>query len=424
MMHSRVEFKRLGDLAFFEMGQSPDSATVNDDGLGTPFLQGCAEFGEMHPSNRLYCTRPNKSSRPGDILISVRAPVGDLNIADKAYCIGRGLAAIRFHSLDQRFGWHALIHCAPTLKRVSQGSTFEAIGRTELHNLHIPVVSPSEQRRIAAILDTLDAAIQATEALIAKLHQAKVGLLHDLLTRGIDEHGRLRDPDAHPEQFKDSPLGRIPREWAIVTLGEVTESAVDGPFGSNLKTEHYVNEPGVRVVRLQNVGVGEFDGSDEAYINEDHALSLARHAVLPGDLIVASLGDENHPIARACLYPDYLEPGIVKADCFRFRMSSHRAVNTYVMHMLNCPSTRGDITLYSQGVTRDRANLGSLKRFRLRLPTVKEQRRIVDALTSMDDRISTETATRNTLMASKQGLMPDLLAGRVRVSAAEELVSA
>ena len=81
----------------------------------------------------------------------------------------------------------------------------------------MPFARPTveEQRRIADILDAADAAIRQTEAVIAKLRQMKAGLLHDLLTRGLDEQGRLRDPAAHPEQFKDSPLGRIPKEWEI-----------------------------------------------------------------------------------------------------------------------------------------------------------------------------------------------------------------
>ena len=77
----------------------------------------------------------------------------------------------------------------------------------------IPLLS--EQSRIAAVLDTVDEAIAKTEAVIAKLKQVRAGLLHDLLTRGLDEHGQLRDPVAHPEQFQDSPLGWIPAEWNV-----------------------------------------------------------------------------------------------------------------------------------------------------------------------------------------------------------------
>ncbi|MEE8536848.1 MAG: restriction endonuclease subunit S, partial [Acidobacteriota bacterium] len=113
-----------------------------------------------------------------------------------------------------------------------------------------------EQHRIAEILDTADEAIRRTEQVIAKLQQMKQGLLHDLLTRGIDDNGNLRDPERHPEQFKDSPLGRIPRGWMVPRLrdlirrvGGLTQT---GPFGSQLHAREYV-EVGVPVVMPQDI---------------------------------------------------------------------------------------------------------------------------------------------------------------------------
>jgi type I restriction enzyme S subunit len=103
--------------------------------------------------------------------------------------------------------------------RLGQGSSVIHIGTVQLKELSLDLPPLPEQRRIAEILDTLDEAIRKTEQVIAKLQQMKQGLLHDLLTRGIDEHGELRDPERHPEQFKDSPLGRIPRGWEVVPLG-------------------------------------------------------------------------------------------------------------------------------------------------------------------------------------------------------------
>ena len=102
----------------------------------------------------------------------------------------------------------------------SSGS-MKNISQETIKGLLIPLPPLPEQRRIAEMLDTMDAAIQQTEALIAKLKLMKAGLLHDLLTRGLDEQEYLRDPDAHPEQFKDSPLGRIPRAWEATTIGEL-----------------------------------------------------------------------------------------------------------------------------------------------------------------------------------------------------------
>jgi type I restriction enzyme S subunit len=100
----------------------------------------------------------------------------------------------------------------------------------DLSQVPIRVPPLPEQRRVAEILDTLDEAIRKTEQVIAKLQQMKQGLLHDLLTRGIDDNGELRDPDRHPEQFKDSPLGRIPERWEVLPLGQVAEMLVGLAF--------------------------------------------------------------------------------------------------------------------------------------------------------------------------------------------------
>jgi type I restriction enzyme S subunit len=103
------------------------------------------------------------------------------------------------------------------------GSALHRLVLRDINRISIPLPSLAEQRRIAAVLDTVDEAIAKTEAMIAKLKQVRAGLLHDLLTRGLDEHGQLRDPIAHPEQFRDSPLGQIPKEWEVLPLERVAE---------------------------------------------------------------------------------------------------------------------------------------------------------------------------------------------------------
>lgn len=321
---------RIAERATVLMGQSPPSLTCSESGDGLPFIQGNAEFGPRHPLPRLCCSAPMRIAETGALLLSVRAPVGELNQATTRTVIGRGLSAIRFAVDEQGFAWHAVKWSSGALNQIAQGSTFVAVSRQDVENLEIPWHGDAN-KRISLVLDTVDEAIAKTEAVSAKLKQVRAGLLHDLLTRGLDEHGQFCDPIAHSEQFQDSLFGRIPREWEIKALNEIVASAVDGPFGSNLKTEHYVNEPGVRVVRLQNIASSRFDESDEAFVSTDHALSLQRHQVVPGDLLVASMGDGNHPLARACLYPAHLPPGIVKADCFRLRMKTTMATNGFVM---------------------------------------------------------------------------------------------
>ena len=296
------------------------------------------------------------------------------------------------------------------------GSTLSGLSESRFLKFPFPTPLVAEQHRIAEILDTIDEAIQKTETLIAKLKAMKQGLLHDLLTRGIDEDGKQRDPNAHPEQFQDSFFGRVPNSWEIKRIGEITLSAIDGPFGSNIKTEHYVNEPGVRVVRLQNIGQGSFIDGDKVYISSTYADLLKRYEVLGGDLIIASLGDNNNPIARACLYPKNSSPGIVKADCFRFRFFNTKANAEYVMYALNCPTTRKDIPGIAQGVTRDRVNLTTIKKVRIPVPPIGEQEKICEILGANDERIQKEEQNMSKIKLQKKGLMHDLLTGKVRVN--------
>ena len=213
---------KLGALAYLEMGQAPLSQYISDRQTNGswPFLQGNADFKAAYPVARQWCSKPAKLAKPGDSLISVRAPVGALNLADQAYCIGRGLAAVRFFRLHPGFGRHQLALKKGALHRVSQGSTFEAVGSKELRELQFLVPSDPEQRRIAEILDTLDRQIRATEQLIAKLALARKGLLNDLLTRGVHENGQLRDPISHPEHFKVTQAGLLPRAWTLASVGD------------------------------------------------------------------------------------------------------------------------------------------------------------------------------------------------------------
>ncbi len=134
---------------------------------------------------------------------------------------------------------------------VGTSGSMVKINRRIVESLLFPIPLLPEQQRIAKILDTLDEAIRKTEQLIAKLQQVKQGLLHDLLTRGIDENGELRDPERHPEQFEDSPLGRIPRAWRTEPLRDWIGFITD----YRGMTPPYTNK-GIAVLSAENIGGG------------------------------------------------------------------------------------------------------------------------------------------------------------------------
>ncbi len=148
------EWVRLGEISTIVMGQSPPSETYNTIGNGLPFYQGSGDFGEKYPTPRVWCTSPLKLAEIGDILISVRAPVGPVNIANEQCAIGRGLAAIRpLKEVDTLFLFYYLNYYEPMWS--GSGSTFKAIRKKELVNLKIPLPLLEEQKCIVAYLDRI-----------------------------------------------------------------------------------------------------------------------------------------------------------------------------------------------------------------------------------------------------------------------------
>jgi type I restriction enzyme S subunit len=181
------EVEKLGNIAEIIMGQSPPSSTYNREGKGLPFLQGKREFGDIHPSPILYCSQPIKIAEPNDILISVRAPVGDVNVARYRLCIGRGLAAIRFN-LNRASHWFYFYYFQKIknfLENLGKGSTFKAITMEDLGNLKVPYPSFFEQQKIAEILFAIDKKLAIDRNEKAKLERIKQGLMDLLLTGKI-----------------------------------------------------------------------------------------------------------------------------------------------------------------------------------------------------------------------------------------------
>lgn len=162
---------KLETFCNINMGQSPDSATYNTEGKGLPFFQGNADFGDIHPQTRIWCTAPTKVANAGDILISVRAPIGALNIASEKCCIGRGLAALTVDGslCEQKYLWYGLESKIAELNAKGTGSTFKAINKKALAETDIILRPLAEQRHIAAVLDKVTDLIAKRRAQLDKL---------------------------------------------------------------------------------------------------------------------------------------------------------------------------------------------------------------------------------------------------------------
>ncbi|WP_163370117.1 restriction endonuclease subunit S [Endozoicomonas acroporae] len=411
---SELQTLKLSEIAHIEMGQSPDSNYVTDNlALGIPFLQGNAEFGEIHPTPKYSCSQPQKLCKAHDILISVRAPVGEVNIADQEYCIGRGLAAIRFHSMPVKLAAKIIEFTEASLRKVAQGTTFEAISKYDLLNLEIEVHPENEKSFLNEIVDSIDTNIRQTEAIIAKLQQVKKGLLHDLLTRGIDDSGQLRPPQhLAPELYKETSQGHFPIDWEEIPLGQMAEIVSGVTVGGNGKGSLVSDVPYLRVANVQD---GYLDLSEIKTIKVSQQ-ERDRYLLQYGDVLMNEGGDFDK-LGRGTVWENQIPICIHQNHVFRVRTDANKLRPFYLAYW--SASTFGKrYFINSSKQTTNLASINSkqLHAYPIMVPPEHEQLAIEGRVASINQKIEIETAKKDKLKKQKSGLMNDLLTGKVRVT--------
>ena len=157
---------KLPDFCNYVMGQSPSSQFYNSNREGLPFLQGCTTFGRMFPTFDTWTTQYTRTCKPNDVLMSVRAPVGDLNISRDVIALGRGVAALSMKQGDNRYLFYLLMANRQKLSSCSTGTIYESISKTQLENIVFDVHEPEEQRHIVDILGSIDEKIENNERIM------------------------------------------------------------------------------------------------------------------------------------------------------------------------------------------------------------------------------------------------------------------
>ncbi|MCK9401396.1 MAG: restriction endonuclease subunit S [Bacteroidales bacterium] len=267
--------KRLDEVALIIAGQSPSSETYNTEGIGLPFFQGKAEFSEIHPIPVKWCSKPIRIAQPDDILISVRAPVGDVNISNSQCCIGRGLAAIRYPVPKYLFFYLRLIK--NLVAQEGTGSTFNAISVDVMKNLLIPFPSQSEQHRIVIKIEELFSELDNG---IANLEKAKEQLKvyrQSVLKWAFE--GRLTNTDVKE--------GELPEGWKWVKIKEVATTF----SGFAFKSGDFKDKGAYQVIRMGNVRPGiirYFESS--VFVDDPDESILKRSMLMLNDVIITQTG--------------------------------------------------------------------------------------------------------------------------------------
>lgn len=393
----------LADVAHIKMGQSPPSATVNDHGSGVPFLQGNAQFGSRHPVPTKFCTKPEKLARSGDILLSVRAPVGAVNLADKEVCIGRGLSAITANAVDPGFLWYAIGKQVAGLTPVAQGSTFAAVKRADLCTLAIPLPTRPEQRKIASILSSVDETIERTEAIVDQVKVIKRGLMAELLTRGI--------PRSHT-RFRPTEIGSVPADWRVRPLGECLKEGPDNGL-YRPQTDYGTGTPIIRIDAFNNGDVLRRPSLRRVSIEPRAA---ARFRVKPGDILVNRVNSLSH-LAKCALAGSFDEPTVYESNIMRLSVDDSRLMSQFGFLWLSSERVKRHLRRNAKrAVAQASVNQNDVVTIPTPCPPWDEQRRIVQIGAGLDQRLESESRALAALRELKSALMSVLLTGELRVT--------
>ena len=349
-------FKALKDIAHITMGQSPESESYNDEKVGIPFFQGNADFGEIYPNNRIWCSSPKKIAEPGDILISVRAPIGALNYAKERCCIGRGLAAISIKDEAERnYVFHLLKAKNKELNRKGTGSTFKAIGKNVLEEVQVPQISTKEQQKRMSIMDYL-------ESIIRKRREQLLFLDELIKARFVEMFG---DPITNP------------KGWEHITVGDVCSSIVRGPFGSALKKEFFV-EPSDNTYKVyeQKHAIQKSADIGTYYITAEKFAELKRFECLPGDILMSCSGT----MGELFQLPDGCERGIINQALCKFTLNERILPICFLTYMRQ---TIGNLETKGSGI-QNIAAVSYVKAMPINLPTMDVQEKFADFVKQID----------------------------------------
>ncbi len=306
--------------------------------------------------------------------------------------------------------------------RNSGGTTIANLSQGYLDDFVVEFVpGTEEQRRIAEILDTIDEAIRRTEQVIAKLQQMKQGMLHDLLTRGIDDNGELRDPQRFPDGFKETSLGLLPRHWDVQPveslLAPVEPAMRSGPFGSALLAHELVDE-GVPLLGIDNIHVELFVREFSRFVRPTKAVELSRYRVRPRDVMITIMGT----VGRTALVPDDIGWALSSKHVWTLSFDEDRYSPSLACVQFNyAPWVLRHFRRDEQGGIMSAIRSETLRSALLPVPPPEEQGFIQERLSQINGRLGSEEQWLRKLRSLQQGVADDLLAGRVRVRAMEEV---
>ncbi|RKU30943.1 restriction endonuclease subunit S [Candidatus Poribacteria bacterium] len=384
--------KSLSDLAVVTMGQSPSSIFYNSRGEGLPLIQGNADIESRKTVERVWTTEGNKRCDSGDLILTVRAPVGAVAVASKNVCIGRGVCGLKPFG-DSSFLFHALVYAENRWQALEQGSTFTAANSEQVGQFQILVPDDEhEQRAIAEALSDVDGLLSSLEALIAKKRAIKQAVMQQLLT------GKTRLPG-------------FSRAWVTVQMGQI--GSIYGGLSGKTKIDfeggnaRYMTFLGV----LENV-ILNIQHTEPVYVGP----SESQNRVMKEDVLFNASSETPGDLAIGAVMGEQLDNLYLNSFCFGFRIhDKDKYVPLFLAYFFRGNVGRDIMNALAQGATRYNMSKSQFRALELSIPSGAEQYAIASVLSDMDAEIAALEKRQDKTRAIKQGMMQRLLTGRVRL---------
>ena len=376
------EWKRLEEAADINMGQSPSGTSYNENGEGTPFLQGNAEFGDTFPKHKKFTTEPSKIASKGSVLISIRAPVGDTNIANLNYCIGRGLASISLKNGDNKYLLYLLRSMKPMIEAKGTGSTFKAISKSILNDIEIPLPPLSVQRQIVGMLEQAEA---------VKRKRQEADALAGTLLQSL-----------FLEMFGD-PL-RNEKGWEKGKISDITVFHKQG-----LYTDVNYADGGIRLIRITDITEdGHLNYSSMPFLSINNKLA-EQFKVEQGDFLFARSGVS---IGRCAIVESNI-PCLFGSFIIKFQFNPKKIDNKFFLHLIRMPSNQYQLTKFTHGSANPNVNADNIKNLEIYIPPLALQQQFARIVESVERIRERQVASGRQIEGLCEGLMARAFRGEL-----------
>ena len=379
---------------------TPTDITANHSRIITETKEYITEAGLRNSSAKLLPV--------GAVLMTSRATLGESKVAGVEMCTNQGFKSlVPTEQVDNWFLYYQMQLNKGRYARFGIGSTFLEVNKKDTEAFPIDVPPLPEQRKIARILSTVDEAIEHTEELIAKYQAIKQGLMHDLLTRGVDESGRLRPPrERAPELYKWTKLGWVPKEWEVVLTKDVFDMRLGKMLNKASKTgkesfPYLAN----RNVQWDYVDLSELDTMDFTFEERK------KYRLKPDDLLICEGGE----VGRTALWRGEMKNCFFQKAIHRLRTKDGKVLPRFMLRYMRFAHDTGRLTYFTSQTSIAHLTGEKLAILPAPAPKQNEQEQIIQVFDSIDDQIMFERQQLEKLVTIKAGLMQDLLTGHVRV---------